>query len=130
MVDITNGNFVVKDSGDRREFDTGSRRDTDAGKPRYDLIPVEALRAWANLCAAGAIKYGERNWEKGQPMSVLYASLLRHVYAVQHDTSEDHLAAVLFNAGALVNHAVRIANGELPEELADSGWARRLVDTM
>lgn len=128
MTEIDNGPFVVKDSGERRDFVTGSRRDTDAGKPRYDLIPPEALRAWANLCAAGAVKYGERNWELGQPISVLYASLLRHVYATQTDTSEDHLAAVLFNAGAIINHIVRIANGELPEELADTAWSRRLVD--
>ncbi len=36
--------FAIKDSGERREFDTGANRDVDDGKPRFDLIPLTVLR--------------------------------------------------------------------------------------
>jgi len=35
--------FQVKDSGERRDFDTGAKRDVDCDKPRYDLIPMTSL---------------------------------------------------------------------------------------
>lgn len=34
-------------------------------KPRYDLIPLEALLAMANRFAYGAARHGEHNWRKG-----------------------------------------------------------------
>lgn len=95
--------FVTKDSGKREEFTTGSRRDTQQGKPRYDLIPVQALARLADLYARGAEKYGDHNWQKGQPYSRVYASLFRHLIQWrQGDRSEDHLAAVAWNAFALM----------------------------
>jgi hypothetical protein len=55
------------------------------------------------LYARGAKKYGDRNWQKGIPDERVYASLLRHAYAaIQGDITEDHLAAVVFNAFALM----------------------------
>lgn len=95
--------FKTKDSGKREQFTTGSRRDTQEGKPRYDLIPVEGLERLADLYARGAEKYGDNNWAKGQPYSRVYASLFRHMIQWrQGDRSEDHLAAVAWNAMALM----------------------------
>lgn len=95
--------FITKDSGERQEFPTGSRRDSQKGKPRYDLIPVDPLTRLAHLYARGAEKYDDNNWMKGQPMSRVYASLFRHMIAWrQGDKTEDHLAAVCFNAMALM----------------------------
>lgn len=95
--------FVTKDSGERDEFATGMKRDTQLGKPRYDLIPVQPLKRVAHLYARGAEKYDDNNWMKGQPYSRAYASLLRHVYAWREgEKTEDHLAAVIFNAMALM----------------------------
>lgn len=112
--------FETKDSGERVEFATGSRRDTDKGKPRYDLIPLRALRRWADLMARGAEKYGERNWEKGQSMARIQSSALRHlIQYMEGQTDEDHLAATLFNVGALIDHEERIRDGLLPAELED-----------
>lgn len=112
--------FTLKDSGQREDFATGSRRDTQDGKPRYDLVSRHALRREAELMAKGAVKYGERNWEKGQPFARTVASLLRHVYAyIDGDRSEDHLAAIRFNAGALVHFEEEIAAGRLPADLND-----------
>lgn len=121
--------FALKDSGQREDFATGSRRDTQDGKPRYDLVSRHALRREADLMAKGAVKYGDRNWEKGQPFARTFASLLRHAYAyADGDRVEDHLAAVRFNAGALIHFEVEIAAGRLPADLNDMdanpmGWA-------
>jgi len=34
---------------------------------RYDLLPPEALREWAERLSLGAEKYGDDNWKKGLP---------------------------------------------------------------
>lgn len=36
--------FEIKDSGERRSFETGAKRDVDYDKPRFDLIPTTALK--------------------------------------------------------------------------------------
>src|ERR1700736_4429046 len=95
--------YVTTDSGEREAFDTGARRDTQTDKPRFDLIPVEPLTRLAALYARGAAKYGEGNYEKGMPFQRVIASLLRHVYAwMDGEQTEDHLAAVAWNAFALM----------------------------
>lgn len=112
--------YITKDSGQREDFSTGSRRDTQDGKPRYDLIPVGPLKRLANLYMRGAIKYGENNYQKGQPYRRTLASLLRHIYAwVEGDRSEDHLSAVAWGVFALMYYEDQIALGNLPKELDD-----------
>lgn len=101
--------YVTKDSGAREQFNTGMQRDTQDGKPRFDLIPTESLRRLADLYARGAIKYDEWNWAKGQPFSRVYASLYRHMIQWREgDRSEDHLAAVAWNAFALMYYEDRM----------------------
>lgn len=119
-LEIPTTTFVTKSSGERQEFSTGSRRDTQAGKGRYDLLPPEAIRRYAQLLERGAARYGDRNWELGQPFSRVISSMLRHAFqaAAGHD-DEDHLAAVMFNAAALITMQERIAAGALPAELND-----------
>jgi hypothetical protein len=123
--------FVTKDSGQRQDFPTGSRRDTNDGKPRYDLVPVEALRRWADLMARGAKKYGERNWTKGQSLLRYEESALRHWYQYIDGSApeEDHLAGVLFNVGAIMHHEAMIETGQLPRTLDDRDQ-RRLAPTV
>ena len=95
--------YKTKHSGDKQEFATGMHREVKTGVPRYDLIPTEVLERLAMLYARGAEVYGDRNWEKGQPWSNTFASLLRHVYSWRKgDRSEDHGAAVLWNMIALM----------------------------
>lgn len=114
--------FTTKDSGQREDFPTGARRDTQDGKPRFDLIPVCSLRRLADLYASGAVKYGEGNYERGMPFKRVYASLLRHVYAwAEGDRTEDHAAAIAWNAFALMLYEERINQGRLPAELDDMG---------
>jgi len=97
--------YVVRDSGERQRFDTGAVRDTQEGKPRYDLISSLALRRIAMLMMRGAVKYGDRNWEKGMPQDRLLASAMRHLYAWIDGAKdgEDHLAAVCFNVMAIMH---------------------------
>jgi hypothetical protein len=115
------GNFTeVQDSGARQEFPTGSVRDTREGKGRYDLISPIALRRLARHYENGARKYGDRNWEKGQPLSRYLDSAMRHLCGLLHGfTDEDHAAAAMWNMAAFIHTGEKIAAGELPEELDD-----------
>jgi hypothetical protein len=108
----------VKDSGQRQEFDTGSRRDTNKGKGRFDLLPPYAILRIAKHFENGADKYGDRNWEKGQPLSRYLDSAERHLYCVKMGlVDEDHLAAIAWNILTLIETQKRIELGLLPENL-------------
>lgn len=97
--------FGMHDSGRRREFRTGAVRDIDESKPRPDLISPFALLRVGQWMALGARKYGERNWEKGIPVSACYASMMRHALKwAAGERDEDHLAAVVFNAQAIMHY--------------------------
>ena len=112
--------YEIKDSGNRRAFETGSVRDMAGGKGRYDLIPPEALRRLAVHYEKGAIKYGDKNWQKGQPIHVYTDSMLRHAQKVlARFEDEDHLAAVMWNAAAIIYTRGAIRSGDLPESLED-----------
>jgi hypothetical protein len=90
------------------------------GELRHDLIPQVALDRLAALYARGEQKYGANNWQKGISMMRTFGSLLRHAYAwVLGDTSEDHLAAVIWNAIALMWLEREIANYSRPANLDD-----------
>lgn len=100
---------------------TGAHRDTRTGKGRYDLLPPEALHAWARRLEDGASKYGDRNWEKGMNLSWFLDSGMRHLtQLLAGDESEDHAAAVLFNIGSFIAGRERISRGDWPEELDDT----------
>jgi hypothetical protein len=109
----------------KRSFSTGAVRDSDDGKPRMDLIAPEAMIALGRVLANGTKHYGERNWERGIPLSQFLASMMRHYVAVQMgDHSENHDEKMLWNAMAFVATAVRIKAGKLPVELDDIGWTK------
>ncbi len=87
---------------------------------RVDLIPQIMLNRLGGLYYRGAEKYGDNNWQKGIPLSRIYESLFRHMiqwYA--GDTSEDHIAAVIWNATAIMWTENAVAYGDLPEGLTD-----------
>lgn len=89
---------MLNDSGHRREFKTGAVRDMAQGKGRCDLMPACSLIRLSKHYEAGAIKYGERNWEKGIPISSYLDSAFRHLFKYMDGMDdEDHLAAAAFN---------------------------------
>lgn len=112
---------ILPDSGKRRKFATGSQRDTRDGKGRFDLIPPLFMLLLARHFEAGGKKYEDRNWEKGQPLSVYLDSALRHIfkYVYYGAKNEDHLVAAAWNLAAMIETRERVRLGALPEALAD-----------
>jgi len=111
--------YEIKDSGQRRKFETGAVRDMSSGKGRFDLIPMDVLRALAIHFELGCIKYGERNFEKGIPVSSFLDSAMRHLAQVIDgiDDGENHLVASIWNLFVAYQTILRVQNGKLPKEL-------------
>ena len=94
---------MIKDSGERTEFETGAVRDLHEGKGDMLSLPAKALLRLSLLYEEGAKKYGRFNSLKGIPLSSFIDSAERHLmkYIAGWD-DEDHLAADAFNIlGAL-----------------------------
>lgn len=123
--------YVTLTNDEMQDFSTGSHRDSSKGKPRYDLISSHALKRWALLMARGAEKSGARNWELGQPASRYYESAYRHLmqFSLKDEPLEDHLSAVLFNIGAIIDLQERVELGELPASLLDFPLSRETTKT-
>lgn len=89
---------MIKDSGNRREFETGAVRDMAEGKGRFDLMPWAALMEVSKHCENGAIKYGEHNVDKGLPTSSFMDSAVRHLAKhIDGWTDEPHLISAAWN---------------------------------
>lgn len=95
---------------DRHTFASGVM--SSGKKPRYDLIPIEALMRIARRFELGALKYGENNWQKGVHDKAFILDRINH--AIEHlmilkdfissdvdmgrDVADDDAAAVVLNA--------------------------------
>jgi hypothetical protein len=111
---------IILDSGKRENFSTGSKRDSRDGKGRFDLLPCRALMKLAQHYEKGSKKYGDRNWEKGQPVSRYFDSALRHTFKyLQGRRDEPHLIAAAWNLLCAIDTEERIKEGNLPKELND-----------
>lgn len=66
--------------GDAVDLEKGGVK-YDGGKPRMDLLPMDALFAIACVFTYGALKYDDWNWAKGMRRGRILAALLRHVAA-------------------------------------------------
>lgn len=89
---------MIKDSGERTQFDSGAVRDMHGGKGRMDLVPWYAVIELSKHCEDGAKKYGERNVDKGIPQHSLIDSAFRHLAKyTQGETDEPHLRAAAWN---------------------------------
>jgi hypothetical protein len=119
----------VNDSGERRSFGTGSVRDVRTGKGRYDLIPPLAIKRIAQHFENGAVKYGDKTWELGQPLSSYLDSGLRHTFnLLDLKVDEDHAAAGIWNLIAFLCTADWIIEGRLPRDLDDIGYCDALEE--
>ncbi len=94
------------DSGKRITFGKNSAiREDASGKGRPDLISPFALTRLAKHYERGCVKYADRNWERGMNYSRYTASMFRHIIAwMMGKEDEDHLAAIAWNAFAIMHH--------------------------
>lgn len=70
--------------------------------PRYDLLPMEGLRRWAEAFGEGSEKYGDDNFRKGMEDRCLLQHALNHLFLYQAgDKNEDHLGHAMWNIGML-----------------------------
>lgn len=98
----------IQGSAKQTEFPTGAVRHDSEGKGRYDLLPVLATRRIAAHWERGGKTFGDRNWEKGQPVGRLLDSAKRHIDQwLAGETDEDHLAAVVWNVMATMEFEER-----------------------
>lgn len=108
-----------------QEFPTGAHRSKATGKGRYDLASPWAEARVARVREAGADLYGDRNWEKGMPLSRFVDAAKRHIE--QHlmgDRSEDHLAQARWNLDAAMHIETGVGVKFYPQALCDCGpWA-------
>lgn len=90
---------MIKDSGIREPMGTtGFVRDCKRGVGRMDLLPWYAIMEVSKHCEEGALKYGERNIDKGAPLHSLLDSGARHLAkCIAGETDEDHLRAACWN---------------------------------
>lgn len=89
---------TIKDSGNRREFESGAVRDMSEGKGRMDLLPWAAIMEISKHCENGAKKYGEHNVDKGIPTHSLCDSASRHLAKYFEGwNDEPHLLAAAWN---------------------------------
>jgi hypothetical protein len=104
------------------ELPTGSKRKSKVNKGRFDLIPYEPMRQLAVHFERGGKEHGDRNWEKGQPLSMYASCGKRHAMQIGCDWSENHVAAANWNFFCLAQTAEWIRQGKLPKELDDIGY--------
>lgn len=112
--------FLTKDSGNKHTFATGAVRNTAAGKGRYDLLPMSALRRVAGVYERGAVIYGDDNWRKGMSFRRCADSAMRHLCQyIEGYRDEDHLAQCAFNVLALLEFEEEIKRGRLDSSIDD-----------
>jgi hypothetical protein len=106
-----NGNSVYV-SGNSQSDNSGNK--FDSGKPRMDLLPMDALLEVAKVLTFGSAKYGDRNWEKGIDVQRLRAAQLRHDASVEMGQLIDEESGLLHTAhkatDALMELSMRLRN--------------------
>lgn len=110
--------YDLKDSGDRRAFETGAVRDMAEGKGRMDLLPFFSLIEIGRHFEAGSKKYGDENWRKGMPLRVFLDSALRHLFKLGLGMKDErHDLAAAWNLMCLIETKHMIDRGLLPPSL-------------
>ena len=77
---------------------------------RLDLIPKSMLSALGMVYTKGAVKYSDRNWEKGMAYSRIIGPAYRHFMKwlmgerLDSELGTHHLAHAIFNLAALIEY--------------------------
>lgn len=122
----------IDDGGERIQYgENGAFREPSTGKGRYDLITPFAMERIAKWYELGALKYADRNWEKGIPFSRFYDSAMRHMTKYMMGmTDEDHLAAAVWNIMCII-HFEQVGRrdlDDLPHYIIPRGAVNPLAD--
>jgi hypothetical protein len=106
-------------------------RDDEEERTYGEQVPGVTVPNWegllkvSKLYEAGCLKYGDRNWEKGQPIHVYIDSAMRHlVKDIARHVDEDHRVAACWNVLCALETLEWVAHGELPVALLDGLPAR------
>lgn len=85
--------------GQQQEAATGIGVKHDAGKPRWSLLPLNAIKTVLDVLEYGARKYSVGNWEKlPDPMNRYFDACMRHLCSSREgeeldpETKLSHLA--------------------------------------
>jgi len=95
-------NFILKDSGERVQFESGMVRDVSTNKINWALVADGPMFArWADHLTKGAKKYTARNWMQASGLAEytrFRESAFRHFIQWYYgETDEDHASATFFN---------------------------------
>jgi hypothetical protein len=116
-------NSVKDDGGEKKASVTGGLREVASGKGRFDLVPPYPIQRLAKHYENGAVKYGDRNWEKGLELGRFIDSAERHMSQFKDgDRTEDHLAAILWNICGYIWTEREIQESRLPAALSTVPW--------
>lgn len=105
-----------------QQHSSGAIREVKKGKGRFDLIPYEPFKQLAIHFEDGGYVHGDRNWEKGLPLSTYLSAAKRHAAQAGGLKDENHAIASCWNFFCLIQTAKWIELGKLPKELDDIGW--------
>lgn len=88
----------------------------DQDKPRYDLLPANAINELAKVLTFGAEKYGAHTWDIENGLERYRAALLRHTFAIQRGEKYDPESGLLHSAHAQCCAAFITELELMPEE--------------
>lgn len=87
----------------RKKFTDGGGKRFNNGKLRYDLVQPKAHEDMVEVLTDGAMKYTERNWERGMSWTTVLQSLKRHIAAFEKGEDFDPESGKLHMAHAACN---------------------------
>lgn len=107
------GFYICHECAEKEQWkqDEGIKHDTD--KPRYDLVPPDALAEVVTIFTYGSNKYQPRNWEKGMSWGRCFGAAMRHLWAFWRGEDRDpesghlHLAHAATNCLFLLSYYLR-----------------------
>ena len=85
-------------------------RKDDSGKLRWDLVPVRPMEKVVEVFTKGAVKYSDRNWEKGLAWGRVFAAMMRHGWRwwngekYDKEDGQHHLSSVAWCALVLMEY--------------------------
>lgn len=110
-------NTKIQEEPEKRQFESGSKRDSDVNKPLpLELNPYMLLRYGYHMKLGQ--RYGDGNWQLGQPDIEVFRSISRHLVQYQlnkqfpelashTDDGTDHLSAIIFGINMLMQNEAR-----------------------